>query len=158
MDFSPSPRAAELTEKVRSFLEEEVEPVERGYHEDLAEQRRAGDPWRPLPILEELKTKARARGLWNLFLPEDHGGLSNVDYAPLAELMGRSAIAPLVMNCNAPDTGNMEVLVRYGSEEQKKQWLEPLLEGRHPLGLHDDRAWGRFLRRHHHGGDRRPRR
>jgi len=134
MDFSPSPRAAELTERVRAFVAEEIEPAEAGYHADLAEQRRSGDPWRPLPLLGELKAKARERGLWNLFLPAGHSegygeGLSNVDYAPLAEIMGRSAIAPLVMNCNAPDTGNMEVLLKYGSDAQKQEWLEPLLAG-----------------------------
>ncbi|MBB6628075.1 acyl-CoA dehydrogenase family protein [Nocardioides sp. KIGAM211] len=143
MDFSPSPRAADLTARVAAFLREEVEPVEAAYHHDLAELRRTGDPWRPLPVLEELKAKARAQGLWNLFLPAEHAGeyaarfgtdggvgLSNVDYAPIAELTGRSAIAPLVLNCNAPDTGNMEVLLRYGSDAQREQWLEPLLDGR----------------------------
>ncbi|WKN48398.1 acyl-CoA dehydrogenase family protein [Nocardioides sp. Arc9.136] len=144
MDFSPSPRAADLTERVRAFLAEEVEPVEPRFHADLAEARRTGDPWsQPLALLEELKGKARERGLWNLFLPHEHAGeyaarfgtdggegLTNVDYAPIAELTGRSAIAPLVLNCNAPDTGNMEVLLRYGSEEQRREWLEPLLDGR----------------------------
>jgi acyl-CoA dehydrogenase len=143
MDFSPSPRAADLTHRVRTFLAEEVEPVEGQYHRDLATARENGTQWTPLPVLEDLKAKARARGLWNLFLPKEHAGeyaarfgtdggegLSNVDYAPIAELTGRSAIAPLVLNCNAPDTGNMEVLLRYGSEAQRKEWLEPLLDGR----------------------------
>ncbi|MFC5176397.1 acyl-CoA dehydrogenase family protein [Nocardioides taihuensis] len=143
MDFSPSPRAADLTERVREFLTTEIEPVETQYHRDLEEQRRTGDPWQPLPVIEELKAKARERGLWNLFLPKEHAGeyaarfgtdggegLTNVDYAPIAELTGRSAIAPLVLNCNAPDTGNMEVLLRYGSEEQRREWLEPLLDGK----------------------------
>jgi acyl-CoA dehydrogenase len=143
VDFAPSPRAADLTERVRAFIAEEIEPVEPGYHADLAELRRSGDPWQPLPVIEELKAKARAQGLWNLFLPFEHAGeyaarfgtdggegLTNVDYAPIAELTGRSHIAPLVLNCNAPDTGNMEVLLRYGSEEQRREWLEPLLEGR----------------------------
>ncbi|MEI5673567.1 MULTISPECIES: acyl-CoA dehydrogenase family protein [unclassified Nocardioides] len=134
MDFSPSPRAADLTERVRAFVAEEIEPVEAAYHADLAEQRRSGDPWQVLPVIDELKRKARDAGLWNLFLPAGHSegygeGLTNVDYAPLAEIMGRSAIAPLVMNCNAPDTGNMEVLLKYGSDAQRKQWLEPLLAG-----------------------------
>jgi acyl-CoA dehydrogenase len=143
MDFAPSPRAADLTARVADFMATEITPVEGDYHRDLAEARRTGDPWQPLPILAELQKKARAQGLWNLFLPQEHAGeyaerfgtdggegLSNVDYAPLAEQMGRSAIAPLVFNCNAPDTGNMEVLLRYGSEDQRREWLEPLLDGR----------------------------
>ncbi|MCW2794687.1 acyl-CoA dehydrogenase family protein [Nocardioides sp.] len=143
MDFSPSPRAADLTARVAAFIAEEIEPIEAGYHHDLAELRRTGDPWQPLPVIEELKAKARKLGLWNLFLPFEHAGeyaarfgtdggegLTNVDYAPIAELTGRSAIAPLVLNCNAPDTGNMEVLLRYGTEEQRATWLEPLLDGR----------------------------
>ena len=143
MDFSPSPRAADLTARVAGFMAEEIEPVEADYNRDLAAARRDGDPWTPLPVLEELKTKARERGLWNLFLPKEHAseyvarfgtdggeGLSNVDYAPIAELTGRSAIAPLVFNCNAPDTGNMEVLLRYGTDAQRAEWLEPLLDGR----------------------------
>jgi acyl-CoA dehydrogenase len=143
MDFAPSPRAADLTARVTEFMAAEITPVEASYHRDLAEVRRTGDPWTPLPILAELQGKARAEGLWNLFLPKEHAGeyaarfgtdggegLTNLDYAPLAEQMGRSAIAPLVFNCNAPDTGNMEVLLRYGSEEQRREWLEPLLDGR----------------------------
>ena len=143
MDFSPSPRAADLTARVAAFVAEEIAPIEPAYHHDLAEARRTGDPWQPLPVLGELQAKARAQGLWNLFLPEEHAGeyaakygtdggagLSNLDYAPLAEQMGRSAIAPLVFNCNAPDTGNMEVLLRYGTQEQRDRWLDPLLEGR----------------------------
>lgn len=122
----------------------EIEPVEEEYHRDLARMRASGgDPWTPLPVLDELRAKAREQGLWNLFLPYEHAaayasrfgvaggeGLTNVDYAPIAELTGRSFIAPYVFNCNAPDTGNMEVLLRYGSEEQRSQWLEPLLDGR----------------------------
>jgi acyl-CoA dehydrogenase len=143
MDFSPTPRAADLTDRVATFIADEIEPIEAAYHRDLAEQRRTGDPWQPLPVLEELKAKARKQGLWNLFLPKEHAGeyaarfgtdggegLTNVDYAPIAELTGRSAIAPLVLNCNAPDTGNMEVLLRYGTEDQRREWLEPLLDGR----------------------------
>ncbi|GEP36227.1 putative acyl-CoA dehydrogenase [Nocardioides szechwanensis] len=142
VDFSPSPRAADLTARVKDFIETEISPAEEDYHRDLAEARRTGDPWQPLPLIEELKTKARERGLWNLFLPHEHAGeyaarfgtdggegLTNVDYAPIAELTGRSAIAPLVLNCNAPDTGNMEVLLRYGTDAQKQEWLEPLLDG-----------------------------
>jgi acyl-CoA dehydrogenase len=143
MDFAPSARAADLTGRVAEFMAAEITPVEPAYHRDLAEARRTGDPWKPLPVLAELKAKARTLGLWNLFLPKEHAGeyaarfgtdagegLTNVDYAPLAEQMGRSAIAPLVFNCNAPDTGNMEVLLRYGSDEQRREWLEPLLDGR----------------------------
>jgi len=144
MDFSPSTRAADLTERVRSFMATEIEPVEAAYHRELAALREGGgDPWTPLPVIAELQGKARAEGLWNLFLPKEHAGeyaarfgtdggtgLTNVDYAPIAELTGRSHIAPLVLNCNAPDTGNMEVLLRYGSEEQRREWLEPLLDGR----------------------------
>src|SRR6476619_6824889 len=143
MDFAPSPRAADLTARVAGFMATEITPVEGDYHRDLAEARRTGDPWKPLPVLEDLKAKARAQGLWNLFLPKEHAGeyaarfgtdggegLTNVDYAPIAELIGRSAIAPLVLNCNAPDTGNMEVLLRYGSPQQKEQWLEPLRDAR----------------------------
>jgi acyl-CoA dehydrogenase len=143
VDFSPSPRAADLTARVQDFVRTEIEPAEEGYHRDLAQARLTGDPWQPLPLIEELKTKARERGLWNLFLPHEHAGeyaarfgtdggegLTNVDYAPIAELSGRSALTPLVLNCNAPDTGNMEVLLRYGTEEQRRDWLEPLLDGR----------------------------
>ena len=143
MDFAPSARAADLTARVAEFMASEIAPVEPAYHRDLAHARRTGDPWTPLPVLSELRAKARERGLWNLFLPKEHAGeyaarfgtdggegLTNVDYAPLAEQMGRSAIAPLVFNCNAPDTGNMEVLLRYGSQEQRTRWLEPLLDGR----------------------------
>jgi acyl-CoA dehydrogenase len=143
MDFAPSPRAADLTARVTEFMAAEITPLEADYHRDLAAARRTGDPWTPLPVLADLQARARAQGLWNLFLPVEHAGgyaarfgtdggagLSNLDYAPLAEQMGRSAIAPLVFNCNAPDTGNMEVLLRYGSEEQRRTWLEPLLDGR----------------------------
>jgi acyl-CoA dehydrogenase len=143
MDFAPSPRAADLTARVRDFMAREIEPVEDQYHRDLADLRRDGDPWQPLPLLGELARKARAEGLWNLFLPKEHAGeyaarfgtdggegLTNVDYAPIAELTGRSFIAPYVFNCNAPDTGNMEVLLKYGDEAQRREWLEPLLDGR----------------------------
>jgi acyl-CoA dehydrogenase len=143
MDFSPSPRAADLTERVRAFMAAEIEPAEEQYHRDLQHQRQHGDPWTPLPVLAELADKARAQGLWNLFLPREHAGeyaarfgtdggegLTNVDYAPIAELTGRSFIAPHVFNCNAPDTGNMEVLLRYGTQEQRDRWLDPLLDGR----------------------------
>src|SRR5215216_2328421 len=143
MDFSPSDRAADLTERVGAFIATEVEPVEPQYHRDLAAAREQGTQWTPLPVLEDLKAKARAQGLWNLFLPQEHAGqyaarfgtdggegLTNVDYAPIAELTGRSAIAPIVLNSNAPDTGNMEVLLRYGTPDQQREWLEPMLDAR----------------------------
>lgn len=126
MDFSSSTRSAELAEQLSEFIRTEIEPIEPDYHRAVAE---AADPWIPLPILAELRAKARAAALWNLFLtdPTYGAGLSNIDYAPLAELMGRSFIAPHVFNCNAPDTGNMELLAMYGDAEQRHQWLEPLL-------------------------------
>ena len=128
MDFNYTPKVDELRAAVSAFMDEHIYPVEAEYEEAV----RAGDsPWVVPPVMEELKKKARDVGLWNLFLPEsDYGaGLSNLEYAPLAELMGRSPIAPEVFNCSAPDTGNMEVLVRYGTDEQKRKWLEPLLAG-----------------------------
>ena len=129
MNFDYTPRVAELRETVAAFLEEHVYPEEATYDTYINE---AETRWTVPPIIEELKARARAAGLWNLFLPESEygAGLSNLEYAPLAELMGRSHIAPEVFNCAAPDTGNMEVLVRYGTEAQKKEWLEPLLDGR----------------------------
>lgn len=141
MDFSLSPRAADLQARVRAFMDTEIEPLEADMHEQITQARESGgDNWTPDPRIKELQAKARAQGLWNLFLPAEHAGsyaadfgtdggegLSNVDYAPLAEVMGRSFLAPLVFNSNAPDTGNMEVLLRYGSDEQRAQWLEPLL-------------------------------
>jgi acyl-CoA dehydrogenase len=129
VDFSHSATAADYLRRVSDFIRAEIEPVEADYHRAL---RTASDPWVVLPVVEELKAKARDQGLWNLFLPDtEHGGvgLSNVEYAPLAEQMGRSSIAPEVFNCNAPDTGNAEVLVKYGSAEQQQRFLEPLLRG-----------------------------
>ena len=129
MNFDYTPRVAELRETVAAFLEEHVYPEEATYDTYISD---AETRWTVPPIMEELKARARAAGLWNLFLPDSEygAGLSNLEYAPLAELMGRSHIASEVFNCAAPDTGNMEVLVRYGTEAQKKEWLEPLLEGR----------------------------
>ncbi|MBJ8344139.1 acyl-CoA dehydrogenase family protein [Antrihabitans sp. YC2-6] len=124
MDFALSPKAADLHRRVADFIAAEIEPIEHGYHAELLG---LDNPWQVLPVIEELKAKAREQGLWNLFLP---GTLSNSDYAPLAELMGRSFIAPEIFNCNAPDTGNAEVLVHYGSQQQKDEWLAPLLEGK----------------------------
>lgn len=128
MDFSHSAMAADYLRRVSDFVRTEIEPVEAEYHRALLASE---NPWTVLPVVEELKAKARDQGLWNLFLPDaEHGaGLSNVEYAPLAEQMGRSPIAPEVFNCNAPDTGNAEVLVQYGTPEQQAQWLEPLLRG-----------------------------
>ena len=113
----------------------------------------SGDPHFHPPVIEELKAEARARGLWNLFLPHKTQwteGLSNLDYAPLAEVMGRSGIASEACNCSAPDTGNMELLAMFGTPEQQEQWLQPLLEGRDPIGVRDDRAGGRVIRCHQH--------
>ena len=128
MDFNHSPRARDLLGRIDAFFEREITPREEAYHRDLLDR---DDPWVVLPVIDELKEKAKAEGLWNLFLPdEQHGaGLSNAEYAPLAERMGRSLIASEVFNCNAPDTGNMEVLLHFGSDEQKDRWLKPLLAG-----------------------------
>jgi len=125
--FEFSARVKELQQRLQAFLDEHVYPNEKTYDEQL----RSGDRWQVPPILEELKGRARAAGLWNLFLPDNEygAGLTNLEYAPLAELMGRSPIAPEVFNCSAPDTGNMEVLVRYGTAAQKERWLQPLLSG-----------------------------
>ena len=132
MIFQHSERTAALLERVRAFMQSDILP----WASALQAQHAKGDSadwrqWQPLPGIEPLKAKARAQGLWNLFLPDAElgGGLSNLEYAPLAEEMGRSLLAPEVFNCNAPDTGNMEVLYQYGSAEQKAQWLQPLLAG-----------------------------
>jgi acyl-CoA dehydrogenase len=131
MDFQYSPRTRELQQRVSAFMAEHVYPAEPRYFAELEANTRAGRRWTPLAVIEELKPKARAAGLWNLFLPEsEHGaGLKNSEYAPLAEIMGAVPWASEVFNCSAPDTGNMEVLVRYGSAEHKRRWLEPLLAG-----------------------------
>jgi acyl-CoA dehydrogenase len=132
MDFSYSPRTQELQQRVRRFMDHEVLPREADYFREIEANSRAGRRWTPLQLIEELKEKARAEGLWNLFLPESEygAGLTNQEYAPLAEIMGRVPWASECFNCSAPDTGNMEVLVRYGSAEHKKRWLEPLLAGK----------------------------
>src|SRR5258706_6845067 len=131
MDFAYSPRTKELQAKVSAFMKEHVFPAEAGFHAEVAANRAAGDPWKPTRAVESLKEKARAQALWNLFLPESElgAGLTNLEYAPLCEIMGRSPIAPEVFNCSAPDTGNMETLVRYATPEQQEQWLKPLLAG-----------------------------
>jgi len=130
MDFSLSPRAQSYVQRLSAFMQEHVLPAEPEY---CAQLQNLPDwrGWKQPPVMETLKAKARAAGLWNLFLPDrEYGaGLTNVEYAPLAEITGRSSIAPEVFNCNAPDTGNMEVLVKYGSEAQKTRWLKPLLAG-----------------------------
>jgi acyl-CoA dehydrogenase len=129
MDFALSPRAEELRKRLEAFMDECVYPNEAIYHEQIAE---SGDPHVHAPVLDELKLEARERGLWNLFLPHETewtDGLSNLDYAPLAEITGRSLLAPEALNCSAPDTGNMELLTMFGSEGQKERWLRPLLEG-----------------------------
>ncbi len=129
MDFSPSQNGQEVLAKLKAFMKDEVLPVEADYFKELKAK---DNPWVVLPVIEQLKEKAKSLRLWNLFLPKsDYGaGISNADYALMAEEMGRSFMAPELFNCNAPDTGNMEVLVHYGSEQQKEQWLLPLLEGR----------------------------
>jgi acyl-CoA dehydrogenase len=127
MHFEYTDKVKALQKRLLAFMDEYVYPNEKVFHQQIDE----GDRWQPTAIIEELKPKARAAGLWNLFLPENpYGeGLSNLEYAPLCEIMGRSPMAPEVFNCSAPDTGNMEVLARYGSEEQKERWLKPLLNG-----------------------------
>ena len=140
MDFAHSDKVKALQAKLARFMEEHIYPNERRFHDEVEANRAQGDPWVPTKLIEELKPKARAQGLWNLFLPPsaaggnrataEYGpGLSNQEYAPLAEIMGRVPWASEVFNCSAPDTGNMETLERYGTEEQKKQWLDPLLAG-----------------------------
>src|SRR5438445_3050836 len=133
MDFGYSAKSQDLQRRVSAFMDEHIYPNEATFHHQVADYSLAGwRQWKPAAIIEALKPKACAAGLWNLFLPESElgAGLTNVEYAPLCEIMGRCAhFAPEVFNCSAPDTGNMEVLVRYGSDAQKKRWLEPLLRG-----------------------------
>ena len=131
MDFDYSPRTRQLQQRLRAFMDDHVYPNEQRYWDEIDANTRAGRRWTPLAVIENLKPKARSAGLWNLFLPEsdDGAGLTNQEYAPLAEIMGRVPWASEVFNCSAPDTGNMEVLVRYGTSEQKRRWLEPLLAG-----------------------------
>ena len=132
MDFAYSPRTLELQQRLQAFFAEHILPAEPRYFEEIEANTAAGKRWTPLQLIEDLKAKARAAGLWNLFLPDSErgAGLSNQDYAPLAEIMGRTPWASEVFNCSAPDTGNMEVLVRYGTPEHQSRWLEPLLEGK----------------------------
>src|SRR5205807_6596613 len=127
MRFEHTEKVVDLQRRLTAFMDEHVYANEATFHRQIAN----GDRWQPTAIVEEIKPKARAAGLWNLFLPESAygAGLTNVEYAPLCEIMGRSPIAPEVFNCSAPDTGNMETLVRYGTKEQQERWLKPLLEG-----------------------------
>src|SRR6202162_6702947 len=142
MDFDYSPKVIDLQGRFRAFMEAHVYPSEQRFDDEVGQ----GDRWQPTHLIEELKAKAKAGGLWNLFLPasERGAGLTNTEYAPLCEIMGRVLWAPEVFNCSAPDTGNMEVLERYGTAEQKRQWLQPLLGGARRSGLrrtqHDVRA------------------
>src|SRR5438874_2535671 len=128
MNFAYADNVKDLERRVAAFMHEHIYPNEPVFRQQIAE----GDRWRPTPIVEALKAKAQAAGLWNLFLPESEygAGLTNTEYAPLCEIMGRSpGFAPEAFNCSAPDTGNMEVLVRYGTPDQRRRWLEPLLAG-----------------------------
>ena len=131
MDFDFSPRVRQLQQRVTAFMDEHVYPAEARFEEEMNAFRAAGNPWQPAPVIEELKAKAKAAGLWNLFLPESQygAGLTNLEYAPLAEIMGRSHIGSEPFNCSAPDTGNMETLVRYATPAQQQEWLKPLLDG-----------------------------
>ena len=127
MFYEFSDKTKGLQVKLQAFMKKSIYPNEQTFYQQIEE----GDRWQPLPFMEELKEKAKGEGLWNLFLPESAygAGLTNFEYAPLCEIMGRSPMAPEVFNCSAPDTGNMETLVRYGNEDQKRKWLEPLLNG-----------------------------
>jgi acyl-CoA dehydrogenase len=126
MNVEFSDKVKDLQRRVQAFMDEHVYPNEKRFHDEVERNR-----WQPTKVIEELKPKARAAGLWNLFLPNDENGagLTNFEYAPLCEIMGRSHMAPEIFNCSAPDTGNMEVLARYGTPEQKERWLKPLLAG-----------------------------
>ena len=126
MNFDYSDKVKSLEQRLRAFMDEHIYPNEKRYYQEIERDR-----WVPTKVIEELKPKARAAGLWNLFLPDDENGarLTNLEYAALCEIMGRSILAPEVFNCSAPDTGNMEVLARYGTPEQKERWLKPLLAG-----------------------------
>ena len=127
-----SDKTRDLLERLNAFFDRHIYPNEARHHHELDGMRRAGDPWQPVPVVDELKVLAREAGLWNMFLPHPYkgqGGISNLDYAPLCELMGRVSWSSEVFNCSAPDTGNMETLERYATDAQKQRWLEPLLAG-----------------------------
>ncbi len=132
MNWDYSPKTQELLARLQDFFDKHIYPNEDRYHKEIAAMRASGNAWQTSTLIEELKPKARAAGLWNLFLPhayKGNGGISNLDYAPLCEIMGRVEWSAEVFNCSAPDTGNMETINRYGTDEHKKQWLEPLLAG-----------------------------
>ncbi|WP_322058376.1 acyl-CoA dehydrogenase family protein [Paraburkholderia sp. J63] len=131
MNFEHSSKVKDLQTRLTAFMDEHVYAAERQFEAEMDAARRTGNAWQPAPVMETLKEKAKAAGLWNLFLPESQygAGLTNLEYAPLCEIMGRSSIGAEPFNCSAPDTGNMETLVRYGSAEQQQAWLIPLLDG-----------------------------
>ena len=131
--FEPSAKTRDLLERMNAFYAEHIYPSEARHHEEIDTFRRAGNAWQVPKVIDELKVKARAVGLWNMFLPHPYkgqGGISNLDYAPLCEVMGRVSWSGQVFNCSAPDTGNMETLERYATDAQKSFWLEPLLDGK----------------------------
>jgi acyl-CoA dehydrogenase len=132
MDFDYTPKVKDLQKRLNAFMDQHIYPNEDAFHNEVEANRAKGNPWVPTKIMEELKDKARAAGLWNLFLPQSErgAGLTNLEYAPLCEIMGRSHIAPEAFNCSAPDTGNMETIERYGNDQQRNEWLMPLLEGK----------------------------
>ena len=132
MDFDYTPKVKDLQKRLNAFMDQHIYPNEDAFHNEVEANRAKGNPWVPTKIMEELKDKARAAGLWNLFLPQSErgAGLTNLEYAPLCEIMGRSHIAPEAFNCSAPDTGNMETIERYGNDAQRNEWLMPLLEGK----------------------------
>ncbi len=132
MNFDYSPKVQELRTRLLAFMDEHIYPADKAFKAEVARNRAAGDPWKPVSILAELKPKAQAAGLWNLFLPHSERvpeGLSNLEYAPLCEIFGRVLWSGEVFNCSAPDTGNAEILERFGTEEIKQRWLDPLLRG-----------------------------
>jgi len=138
MDFDYSPKTKELQARLLKFMDDHIYPNEQAFHDEIEANTQTGKRWTPLQLIEKLKLKAQEQGLWNLFLPQDSAeiagvkaaGLTNQEYAPLAEIMGRVHWAPEVFNCSAPDTGNMETIARYGSAEHRQQWLQPLLAGK----------------------------
>ena len=143
MDFTYSPKVIELRARLSTFMDEHIYPNEHRFYEEVAQNRQKGNPWIPTQIIADLKPKAQVAGLWNLFLPKSTRapqGLSNLEYAPLCEMMGRSHIAPEVFNCNAPDTGNMETIERYGSEEQKKTVARTVTRWRNSFNIFNDRT------------------